>query len=515
MPTSKFRIVPQPNLKIEKFAAGIVTVADTMAVNAVFDTYADGRLFAMQRPSFNIRDDASVETTDAKGRGIYYWQRLGETYFVNDSRVYRGGYSLVLANAIGGGSDRVYFAELGLYLVIIDPENNQGWYIHYSTPSTITEITDLDFPANQVPGLKLARGAAVLNGTLYVLDDTGTIWSSAVEDPTDWTATDFIEAEFENDGGSYIGLHHNNVVVFGGKTCQFFYDAANPTGSPLAPRSDLSYRIGGLAMDVYGEAQDNVYFVGTTDGGHVGVYMLMNFNIVAIGSNDMNAMLSSSIYKERMTLVVAALSMGDSIYFAITTAFDRDIKDTQQTFVYSSRFNSWGIWRLSHFLYTTFNVVSWSGGKAVASSSGQGITSTGDIITISDDFFPQDTLLAQIYVVDDYVELGYISETEQSGRTINFELIFGSSDLKIRENKRYHTLMVMADQVNSGNIKLSWTDTNNNTFSSGLHNIEADKIGDQINRLGAARRRNFKLAHALKEQFRITGLEVELSRTGV
>lgn len=514
MLTNKLRIPPQPNLKIEKFSGGVVTVADTLAKNAVFDTYSDGKLFAMQRPSFNIRDDASVETADENGRGIYYWQRLGETYFVNNDTVYKGGYSLSLAATITGGKDRVYFAELGLYLVIIDSENNQGWYIHTTTPTVITEITDVDFPPKQTPSFQLSRGAAVLNGTLYVLDDTGTVSSCAVEDPTSWTATDFIEAEFENDGGSYIGLHHNNIVVFGGKTCQFFYDAANPVGSPLSPRTDLSYRIGGLAMDVYAEAQDNIYFVGTTDGGHVGVYTIQSFNIVAIGSTDMNALLSSAIYNENMTLVVAAFSMGDSIYFSITTAFDANPKDVQQTFMYSSRFNSWGIWCLAHVGYKAFDVISWSGGKEVATSSGQGITARGDIITISDDFFPQDTLLAQIYVVDDYVEIGYVSETEQSGMAIPFELIFGYSDLSIRENKRYHTLQVVAEGVESGNVNISWSDRNNNNYG-GIRVLQAENLDDQTNRLGSARRRNFKLTHSLEDQYRIVGLEVEVSRTGV
>jgi hypothetical protein len=171
------------NLHIEGFAGGHITRFNSGSTNLVYAQYDDGTWYATQRPGVNQFEDASATVADARGRGAYYWDQVADKYFVNNDTVYKGGY----ANPVGtitAGTQRVFMADIGDNLVILDAENNEGWYITSSAPTTVVAISDLDFPPNQTPALSLARGGCVLNGKLYVLTTGGDIYESAVEDPT-------------------------------------------------------------------------------------------------------------------------------------------------------------------------------------------------------------------------------------------------------------------------------------------------------------------------------------------
>ena len=99
------------------------------------------------------------------------------------------------------------------------------------TGTAATGISDVDYPT------LTTRGIAYLDGTYYVMEPDGTIRNSlaAADDPTSWPTDGFISAEFEPDTGVYLGKALNYVVAFGQWTTELFWDAANPTGSPLSP----------------------------------------------------------------------------------------------------------------------------------------------------------------------------------------------------------------------------------------------------------------------------------------
>ena len=124
------RIPVTTSLAIDNFSGGVINIASSSTTNAIFNKYADGRLFFTQRPSINIFEDASVTVADTKGRGIYYWNEVSARYFVNDNVVYKGDYSSPLGVNLTTGTDKVYFFEVGEYLVILDPQNNEGWTIN-------------------------------------------------------------------------------------------------------------------------------------------------------------------------------------------------------------------------------------------------------------------------------------------------------------------------------------------------------------------------------------------------
>jgi len=111
-------------------------------------------------------------------------------------------------------------------------------YIFDGIASTVTKITDTDYPAVTVPGV------AFLDGYFFVMDATATIYNSGLELPLSWNSLNFIQCEAEPDAGVAIAKYQNYVVGFGQWTTQFFYDAANPAGSPLSPIESSTIQVG-------------------------------------------------------------------------------------------------------------------------------------------------------------------------------------------------------------------------------------------------------------------------------
>lgn len=496
------------SLKIEKFSGGVFSVTDSSTRNIIFDRYDNGKLFVTQRPGVNIHDDASATTVDVRGRGIYHWQKTNELYFINNDTVYRGGYSAALVALISAGKERVEFFEIGDYLVILDPENNQGWTINSASPTIITEITDVDFPPKQTPTLQISRGGTALNGALYVMDTAGTIWGSASEDPTTWNALNFITAEIETDGGVALALHHQHIVAFGQRTIEFFYDAGNATGSPLAVRSDIDYNIGAVIQDSVVRIADVLFFIGVAKSGGVGVYAIERFAVKKVSTADIDTMLSSALIVDGMSLLSSGFIFGNSQLYIFTLAFVIGGEySAQSSYVFNLTNNTWATWDIAHTGYTTFPLVSWSRGKIVR--SGEGMTNIGDIVSLADDFNPQDSLLAQVYVLTDYVVEGYISDTSQSGITIPISIQLGHMDNGVRNIKRMDKLRVIATQPeNTQNLTVRWSDEDNDSFNDGVV-IDMKNNTRRLSRLGRYRQRNVRLEYSGNEQIRIEGVEID------
>jgi hypothetical protein len=286
------RISAITDIHIKEFAGGGILKMSSYNINAVYDKYSNGNWYATQRPGINVFEDASETVSDAAGRGVYYWNKVGKKYFVNDDTVYQTSYS-GSTMSITAGTERVYMFELGNYLILIDPENNEGWVIDSASPTVIAAINDAAFPPNA--GKILAKGGTVINSKFFVGDTVGNIYESAVSDPTSWSSLAVRNAEIEPDGAVYVGEHHQHVVSLGARTLEFFYDAANPTGSSISPRTDIDYSIGAVNLNSFWEEADLLFWVGYTASGGVAVYSLQDFVPVKISTPNIDSYLGSAI----------------------------------------------------------------------------------------------------------------------------------------------------------------------------------------------------------------------------
>lgn len=504
--------LPVPTtIKIKSFAGGTITDTDAFSINAVYGKRVNGDIYAEQRPGVNIFEDASeVPITDARGRGIYWWEKLSTParYFVNNDTVYKNSYSSPLGVTMSAGLERVEILEVGDYLVFIDYENNEGWTINSATSTTLVQITDLDFPPNQTPALTLCRGAVSLGGKLYVGTTDGDIYESDVENPTSWNPLSFRNAELRPDPLVYITEHHQHVVAFGTRSCEFFYQADNPTGSSLNPRLDIDYSVGAVNYATVWDVNDNLFFVGIGESGDVGVFVMENFGLRKLSDTDMDTFLTTAVNNDSVKLLGTGTASGGRIFYALTTYRDSNdatpVVSPTHGIVFSSDIQAFGFWDLGHTAIGGFPLIGWS--RSNTTRLGEGILTNGDPINFIDDFNPQDTIDASSYVATGYVQPGYISETGQSGENYFFQLVLGEIDSGTRGRKFTGSLRAVADKTSASQLLVVRVADNGGDFSTG-RTIDLSNPKNRLNRMGSFHTRNHAIWVFGDEQVRIEGIE--------
>lgn len=411
----------------------------------------------------------------------------------------------------GGGTDKVYFFEIGNYLVIIDPEDNSGWYIAVGAPQVLVEITDTDFPGH-LASATLARGGAVLDGTLYVMNTAGTLSASGLEDPTAWGALDVIEAEVQQDGGVMLSAHLNHVVAFGQRTIEFFYDAANPTGSPLSVREDVSHEMGLTDFDTVWSANNELFFVAQSSQGSVGVYRMQSFMPAEISTPDLATFLTAAVHADSKKLLACGFTSGSDSYYILTVYHLNGNSDIAplESVVYSTLTNTWTRFELMHSGIDDCPLVDFA--VTNATQLGEGILANGDVVTIADDFAPQDSTLAQggVYEAGVYEAGVYTAASAGIGTNISMEIITGHSDSDTVNRKFMNTLRLAGPVTEaSQTMTVQWSDESNQDYNSGK-TIDTSLPGRRVTRLGSYRQRNFKLTYAGSERIELDALEVDL-----
>ena len=511
------------SLHIENFTGTGITVADYFNTNAIIGEYEDGRMYATQRPSIDIFDDASVAGVSAIGRGIYFWRKadagVGDRYIVIDDKVYKG--SLGVANLIhtldqGGGTSPVYFVEMVNYLVILDPENQAGYYIDVvADDEVVVQITDADFIGQSGNDDTLIAGGVFLDGRCYVAGESGAIYVSDANTPVTWP-DDFINkisAEREADRAVFIDKHLDHIVLFGSRTIEFFYNAGNPAGqSPLSKRQDISHNVGMLQGDASWREGDNIYFVGVYPSGPLQVLRLSQFQLESISTPEVESYISNARLVDDVDLFSSGFSSGKRTFYILT--FHRHLAGVVTPSI-TLAFDgiSWGIWDTDVDGLDKFPLLGWTIRSGSSARSGEGIMVNGDLVTIRDDFVPTETVLASGYILDGYIQDGYYTSSGGSGVNVVMTVRTGPFDGDTNYWKFGHTLEVVGDEtVSAVTALVKWADGNSATFNAG-RTVSLDKK-EKITRLGRFKRRNHEVVIDIDEQYRIEALEMQLTEGG-
>lgn len=98
-----------------------------------------------------------------------------------------------------------------------------------------TETTPATGTITANSGRTTVPGIAYLNGYFVVMDEQGVIYNSAQDDPENWNALEYTSALNEPGAGKAIAKSGNYIAAFKEWSTEFFYDAQNPTESPLSP----------------------------------------------------------------------------------------------------------------------------------------------------------------------------------------------------------------------------------------------------------------------------------------
>lgn len=251
-------------------------MADEVSVNAFAETGSTGQTFVMKRsgtalfpyyPPSELEGYNVVAASAYPGAAQGCYQNGNDIYFVRMGRLLYslatdGGYGDSGAVALGNLNVNT---ELAYTFIAIPEDTNPKSFFLKSTNDafrvydmSMTAVTDPDYPAETVPG------AAYLDGTFYVMTPLGYIYGSELEDPLTWSGLNVIKATSMPDDGVAIRRMVNYIVAFGKYTTEFFYDAGNPTGSPLLPVTNAVALVGCSCAESIADTENTLYFMGVT-----------------------------------------------------------------------------------------------------------------------------------------------------------------------------------------------------------------------------------------------------------
>jgi hypothetical protein len=200
--------------------------------------------YGLTRPSIEGVAISSTET--GLVRGMYVWEKtLGTVYYfvVCGVKVYTSTDAETWTHVdtlLTSVTTPVRFSEFisatnVKSLILVD--GVEGYV--YTTNAAGTKITDVDFPTPHI------AFPVFLNGRLYLAkSETGDIYNSALNDPAAWSAGDFIGTEVYADDIQALIKLDNYLLAIGTQSCEFFHDAANAIGSPLARNEGLMLAFG-------------------------------------------------------------------------------------------------------------------------------------------------------------------------------------------------------------------------------------------------------------------------------
>ena len=245
-------------------------------------------------------------------------------------------------------------------------------YTAYATNTTnrytVTQITDADYPANT------ARGSAFLDGRFFVMDEaTADIYQSALENAASWSALEFIGTQVEPEQGVYIAKYNNYVVAFKKFSTEFFYDAANATGSILSPVQNAAFKVGCASESSVKEMAGTIVWMGQSkDGFGRGIFRLNGTAPEKISTPQVDKILNAD---SLATVYSWSCNVGSHLLYGLT------LVTTGVTLVYDFTTQLWSFFTylVSSGVNKTVTAVSAAG---VATSTAHGY-SDGDILLVA------------------------------------------------------------------------------------------------------------------------------------
>lgn len=426
------------------------TAKDSRMVNAYQETLGDVQ-YIIQRPGTST---LTLTPTIASNTGQNIFAFNGKIYGGINSVLYEitSGGATTNKGAIAAGTLSFIATSQTPYLFFHN--GTAGWTLN-GTTGTLASVTDLDFPPNQTPALTLAKGAVYLDDIVFVMTTTGRIYNSALENPTSWGALDYISKIGEPDGGVAIAKHLNFVVAWGSWSGEFFYNAGNPTGSPLDRSSSYKMDIGCASGPSVVEFAQTVVWVGQSQETGRGVYMLNGVSPEKISTPAIERYLNASTLA---SVDAFAMTIAGHTFYVLSLV-DQNI--TLVCDIVERTWSQWGtdsagsdiVWKYRSF--TSLGGVSYLQNRT-----------TGQIATISTSVYQDETT------------------------NINYRIVTYPIDLKTHHRKFWQHLEIIGEK-SATTLQVRHADDDYVTWST-YRNIDLSLERPILRQLGSARRRAYE-----------------------
>lgn len=325
------------------------------------------------------------------------------------------------------------------------------------------------FPTPHVPTPVYADGYIFLARA-----SSGDIHNSDLDDPQSWQTDSFITAEMYPDNIVALSRQNNQVVAFGEGSTEFFYDAANPTGSPLARNDGAAQQVGCMARDSVVSFERTMFFLGQSGIGGHSAWSIDGFKPVKISLEWVDRALDaegSSITNVKGMLIRIS---GHQFYV---------LNLTSRTLVYDAEEKMWSEWSSNNSGSHSVFKCSYS-----CDSPGYGLM--------------QHNTNGKIYQFNPTVY-------QDDGTNILVEAITSPIDFETINQKTINRLSLVCDKTSASTLAyLSYSKDDYNTWST-ARPVDLSLRPFLTRFAGRFRRLDIKLTYADNYPFRVEDLEID------
>jgi hypothetical protein len=342
--------------------------------------------------------------------------------------------------------------------------------ITISAPCTATttalaiNVQNFGVPTNRV------KGAAYLDGTLYVTTVTANVRGSDINDPTIWDPLNSIIAQTEPDDAVYTGKQLVYVIVFSQWSTEAFYDAGNATGSPLAPVQGAKVSVGCRNADTVQEMEGTLFWVSQARSGSIAVFAMDGMKAQQISTPPIERLLEEGDYSEVYSWTAR---LSGHKYYGIT------LKNSNLTLVYDLISHRWYQWTDTNGNYFPIVAATYNSNQQVLMQH----ATNGKIYTLEDMVYSDD------------------------GSLISVEIYTPNYDGGSRFRKYMKSMDVVADQTTGSLLQIRKSDDDYQTWSN-FRTVDLGRIRPRLTDNGTFRRRAYHLVHRCNTPLRLVSLEM-------
>jgi hypothetical protein len=416
-------------------------------------------------PTYQLATFPLDRPSGVSSENINYWISGGILYLRSSSIGFVGGG--VVASAPIGGS-------YPIFLIVSDGGGHGYTYVG----GVLSPLIDTVFNA-----LRLAApNAACLDGTFYVMDNTGAIYGSkSINDPTIWDATNVINAWSEPSGALGVYSYRNYILAFKTNGMDFFYDAANAIGSPLLPLTYLHSDFGCTQYDSIAKVGACLFWMGTINGEELVICSLDNTTITDISTPD----ILRAIRFDNPLMVAfsgCAINFYGHLCYCLTSGYSSVAGFSGRSYVYDT---ITGLWQV--FLFPPgVGVPRLSLGTQTSTAFSEVVTDTGVVYRLTDESF---------------VDIVGTDSFAISGEVLTEKFTAGTNTTKVMKRLTIHT-----DRAHAGVINVAWSDDDMVSWTN-WQEILLDNPLTELWDLGSFVQRQFRFRHSSPTPIRIQRVE--------
>lgn len=328
------------------------------------------------------------------------------------------------------------------------------------------------------PGLlRSCPGLIFLDGTTYFMDTGGVIWGSGLNDTTNWDPLNRITASSVAGLGVALAGHQSFIVALKSYSIEFFYDAANQTGSPLlgVPNSTIQWGcVDGFTVQTI---EDKIFWLATSKQSSFFVAVLDNRQPSVVSTPGVDRLLDGATGP---FFSFSFKNQGHSFY-GLT------VIGSNLTLLYDIGQKLWYLWTDQNGNYWP-----WLGFTAVG---------TGDTIcqNISSAFGNK------IFTID----AEFISDSDSvTAHPIKVDVYTGNFDGGTRMNKVLQAIDIIADQQ-PGMLQARWSSDDFQSFSQ-FRTVDLNQERPRLVDCGTFRRRAYNFRYSAPYKFRLEAAELNV-----